>query len=239
VRFAGVVGDVSGTAIVRTVAPARARGARAAGIWATGKELHEHAGAPRPEGERLSSAAMATCRRSRKRLFAVLAPCLAAASLAGCGSATKTVSVSSAPSETNTTSSATSSASKTTSTTATSSATTTEAQQTTTAQATTSRTSSAPAFVEREEEAKKGPLAAAVATVEHAGFVPDDTKQYREGQTLRVLLATKSGAQGQASPGYTEQAFFFVDGRYIGTDASQPSAAIRLVSQGETEVVLS
>ncbi|MHB1468584.1 MAG: LppP/LprE family lipoprotein [Solirubrobacteraceae bacterium] len=183
---------------------------------------------------------MAKSPRPSRRLFALLA-LLTAAVLAGCGSGTKTVSVSSSPPETNTTTSSTTSA-PTTSSTSTSSTSTTQApetSQTTTEQATSSRTSSAPAFVEREEEVRKGPLAAAVATVEHAGFVPDDTKQYNAGQTLRVLLATKSGADGHASRAYSEQAFFFVDGRYLGTDASKPSAAIKLVSQSETEVVLS
>jgi hypothetical protein len=39
--------------------------------------------------------------------------------------------------------------------------------------------------------------------------------------------------------GYGQQAFFFVNGRYIGTDASQPSATLRVVSQSDTEVTLS
>jgi hypothetical protein len=38
--------------------------------------------------------------------------------------------------------------------------------------------------------------------------------------------------------GYGQQAFFFVNGRYIGTDASQPSATLRVVGQGDTEVTL-
>ena len=38
--------------------------------------------------------------------------------------------------------------------------------------------------------------------------------------------------------GYGQQAFFFVNGRYIGTDASQPSATLRVASQGDTEVTL-
>lgn len=34
------------------------------------------------------------------------------------------------------------------------------------------------------------------------------------------------------------QAFFFIAGSYIGTDASQPSASLKVVSQRATEVTL-
>ena len=42
----------------------------------------------------------------------------------------------------------------------------------------------------------------------------------------------------RSGDGYGQQAFFFVNGRYIGTDASRPSATLRVVSQGDTEVTL-
>ncbi|MHB1537434.1 MAG: LppP/LprE family lipoprotein [Solirubrobacteraceae bacterium] len=182
--------------------------------------------------------------QGRWSLHAILAvPAIAGAvlMLAGCGSNTKTVSVSSAPIETNTTSSTSASSASTSKTTsATTTATTSsESPTTTTTQASTaSRTSSKPAFVERGERQHTGPLAAAVATVEHAGYVPQDTSQYHASQTLRVLIGRRSGSGGSSSGAYTQQAFFFVDGRYIGTDASQPSAAIELVSESDTEVVL-
>jgi len=49
-----------------------------------------------------------------------------------------------------------------------------------------------------------------------------------------VLIGVRTGS----GDGYGQQAFFFVNGRYIGTDASQPSAALRVVGQGDTEVTL-
>jgi hypothetical protein len=51
---------------------------------------------------------------------------------------------------------------------------------------------------------------------------------------LRVLIGTRTGS----SAGNGQQAFFFIGGRYIGTDSKQPSAQIHVVSQGETEVTL-
>ena len=53
-------------------------------------------------------------------------------------------------------------------------------------------------------------------------------------QTLRVLVGTRTGS----SDGYGQQAFFFVDGHYLGTDTSQPSASVKVVGQSDTEVTL-
>ena len=49
-----------------------------------------------------------------------------------------------------------------------------------------------------------------------------------------MLVGTRTGS----GDGYGQQAFFFVDGRYIGTDAKEPSASVKVVSQGDTEVAL-
>ena len=68
---------------------------------------------------------------------------------------------------------------------------------------------------------------------EDQGYTPNDTSEYHPDQTLRVLLGTRTGS----ADGYDQRAFFFLDGKYIGTDASQPSASIRVVSQSDTEVV--
>ena len=46
------------------------------------------------------------------------------------------------------------------------------------------------------------------------------------------------GVRSGSGDGYGQQAFFFVNGRYIGTDTSQPSAALSVVSQADTEVTL-
>jgi hypothetical protein len=69
--------------------------------------------------------------------------------------------------------------------------------------------------------------------VRSEGYTPNDTSQYHASQTLRVLTAARTG-----SAGGDQRAFFFVDDRYIGTDSSTPSAALKIVSQGETTVTL-
>jgi hypothetical protein len=61
-----------------------------------------------------------------------------------------------------------------------------------------------------------------------------NTSDYHSSQTLRVLV----GRRAAAGDGYSQSAFFFVNERYIGTDAIQPSATLRVVSQGDTEVTL-
>ncbi|HTR89367.1 MAG TPA: LppP/LprE family lipoprotein [Solirubrobacteraceae bacterium] len=77
-------------------------------------------------------------------------------------------------------------------------------------------------------------LGGALATLAARGYATKDTSVYHPDQTLRVLVGTRTGS----SDGYGQQAFFFVDGRYIGTDASAPSARVRVVSQSDTEVTL-
>ena len=49
-----------------------------------------------------------------------------------------------------------------------------------------------------------------------------------------MLIGTQTGS----SDGYGQQAFFFVDGRFIGTDTKQPSATVKVLGQGDTEVTL-
>jgi hypothetical protein len=66
------------------------------------------------------------------------------------------------------------------------------------------------------------------------GFAAADTSTYNPDHTLRVLIGTRAGSDD----GYSHQAFFFEDERYLGTDASDPSAAIKVVSEGDTEVTL-
>ena len=53
-----------------------------------------------------------------------------------------------------------------------------------------------------------------------------------------MLFAVKPLARTGSGDGYGQQAFFFVNGRYIGTDTSQPSAKLRVASQNDTEVTL-
>jgi hypothetical protein len=145
--------------------------------------------------------------------------------LGGCGGATKTVSVANAPTPTTTptTSSTTTTASNTS---------TTSATRTGTATATT-RTASAPAFVPHPTPASQTASAAASVLRAH-GYTPNDISQYHPNQTLQVLVGTHTGS----GDGYGQQAFFFVGGRYIGTDASQPSATLRVIGQSDTQITL-
>jgi hypothetical protein len=163
-------------------------------------------------------------RRTRSSAPALLATVCGAVLLAGCGSSTKTVTVSSNPPVTQppTTSQPPSSP------------TTTSKAQTGGQSAPTGTTRSAPepAFTQ-EKPASEGESAAA-ALVRSKGFTPNDGSQYHSNQALRVLLATRTGS----GDGYGQQAFFFVNGRYIGTDAKAPSATLRLLSQSDTEVTL-
>jgi hypothetical protein len=151
--------------------------------------------------------------------------------LAGCGGATKTVSVASAPPLQTTTTSTTPHTSPTTPTTSTTPPASTPSGGTS-SPTTTTRTAPAPAFTHTETGSASASSAAAV--VREHGYTPNDTSEYHPNQTLRVLIGTRTGS----AEGGDQQAFFFVDERYIGTDSKQPSAQIHVVSQSETEVTL-
>lgn len=156
----------------------------------------------------------------RLSALSTLATACAAALLAACGSGTKTVTASSAPPVSQTT----------TSTAPTTSAKTASTAPTTTTSATaTTRTAPEPAFAQQEAKAEGASGAAAV--VRARGYTPNATSEYHSNQTLRVLVGTRTGSSGQ-------QAFFFVDGRYLGTDTKEPSATVKVVGQGDTEVTL-
>jgi LppP/LprE lipoprotein len=155
--------------------------------------------------------------------------------LGGCGATTKTVSVAGSPTTSQTTAVVTQ---------PTTGAATTPAHASTGARsgggasggtpARTTRTATAPAFAEREKGATSEGLPAALAVVRAHGYTASDTTDYHPNQTLRVLVGTGS----HTNDGYARQAFFFLDGRYLGTDASSPSAQISVVTQNDTEVTL-
>jgi hypothetical protein len=150
--------------------------------------------------------------------------------LGGCGSSqTKTVTVASAPAETQSTP-----ATVPSTTTATATGTTTAPTSTAggTAAPGTTHTAPEPEFTQQETHAEG--LPGAVAAVKGRGYTPDETSQYHSNQTLRVLVGTRTGS----SDGYDQQAFFFVGGRYIGTDTKAPSATVKVLSQSDTEVTL-
>lgn len=154
---------------------------------------------------------------------------LAAMLLAGCGSATKTVTVASTPGTASTASTAaTTSSTAQTPPAAASTATTAPASTSTT------RTAPEPSFAEGQSTGTGG-VTAAAAVVRAHGYTPNDTAEYHAGQTLRVLVGTRTGS----GDGYGQQAFFFIGGRYLGTDTKEPSATLRVVSQNDTEVAIS
>ncbi len=71
---------------------------------------------------------------------------------------------------------------------------------------------------------------AAEATVKAKGFTPTVTYGYDPKNTLGVILA--SGPENRM------QAFFFVNGRYIGTDTKDPSTGITLQGHDDTSATL-
>jgi hypothetical protein len=147
--------------------------------------------------------------------------------LAGCGSQTKTVSAAGVPAPQSTstsTSTRTSTATKTTPPAA-------STESGSSGQSTT-RTAPEPAFTQGETHAEG--VQAAVGVLRARGYTPNDSSEYHPNQTLRVLVGTRTGS----GDGYGQQAFFFLGGRYIGTDTKLPSAKVKVVSQGDTEVTL-
>jgi hypothetical protein len=90
------------------------------------------------------------------------------------------------------------------------------------------RTQPAPRFT---EEPTSGPLSlsAAEQVLAARGYTTTETNGYRPEQLLSVL--TGSGTAG-------EHAFFFTHGVYLGTDASEPSRSISVVSHSGPEVTL-
>jgi LppP/LprE lipoprotein len=197
------------------------------------------------DARRISSKPM---RRPSPTFLTPLIGVALAALLAGCGGGTKTVDASTplpegttstgTPQTSATTTSATTT---TTSSTPTSTSTTSTGENGGTAGPSTTRTAPAPAFTHQggsgttttSGEGGEG-LSAAEAVVQAKGFTVAASSDYHPNQTLRVLVGTRTGS----TVGNGQQAFFFVDGRYIGTDAKQPSAQVNVVSQGDTEVAL-
>jgi hypothetical protein len=167
----------------------------------------------------------------RRLLLATCALALGAgagASLGACGSQTKTVSVAGSPPATQAT---------TTGSSATSTQTAPPAKTTGTTGGSgtgpsTTRTAPEPAFTQHETTAEG--TSAAAAVVRAAGFTPNDTSEYHSNQTLRVLVGTRTGS----GDGYGQRAFFFVNGRYIGTDAKESSAKLKVLSQNDTAVTI-
>lgn len=172
---------------------------------------------------------MRAMRRARCSTVTLAFALCGAMLLAACGSGTKTVTVSSAPPASPT---ATTKQPQTTPSTTTNGG---PAQTTTnggTSAPTTTRAAPEPAFTQQESKAEG--LGGAIAVVRAKGYTPNNNSDYHAGQSLRVLVGTRTGS----GDGYGQQAFFFVNGRYLGTDTKLPSATLRVVGQGDTEVTL-
>ncbi|HTD09200.1 MAG TPA: LppP/LprE family lipoprotein [Solirubrobacteraceae bacterium] len=169
-------------------------------------------------------------RKLTATLTALVLGCSAGAILGGCGSSeTKTVTVASSPAETPSTQANTATTPSTTTATTTTATTNTAGG---TPAPTNTRTQTAPAFT--HEETKSEGLSEAESVLQAKGYSAAETSQYHPNQALRVLIGTKSGSDD----GYGQQAFFFVNGRYIGTDTKEPSATVKVLSQNDTEVTL-
>jgi len=147
-------------------------------------------------------------------------------SLAACGSSTKTVSTGGAPTTSQ------SQPARTASTTAAPAHTTSVPGAGGAPPATGTRSAPEPAFTQQEHGGEA--LSSAAAVLRSKGYKPTNTADYHPHQALEVLI----GMHIASGDGYGQQAFFFVNGRYIGTDASKPSATLRVLSQGDTEVTL-
>ena len=72
---------------------------------------------------------------------------------------------------------------------------------------------------------------AAADIVKSRGFEVTHLRDYDPRKTLRVLI-------GRQTSGGAELAFFFVNGDYIGNDATEPSAKLKLAKQGDLQVTL-
>jgi hypothetical protein len=182
---------------------------------------------------------MGAMRATRATAGALALGASCAALLGGCGAATKTVTVASSPpaqQETGTAPTATSSTTTHTSGTPTSSTptVTTPATGGGTVAPGPARKAPEPAFAEHQSAASGAAAGAAAAVVRAHGYTPNDTGEYHPHQTLQVLVGTRAGS----GDGYAQQAFFFLDGHYIGTDTSEPSATVKVVSQSDTQVTL-
>jgi ABC-type transport system substrate-binding protein len=76
-------------------------------------------------------------------------------------------------------------------------------------------------------------LHAAEQTLDARGYAPLTERDWRPDQPLKVLIGISRAGGPRA-----ELAFFFVGDRFIGTDASDPSAQLAVAAQGDRSVTL-
>ena len=154
-------------------------------------------------------------------LLCALAGFACALALAACGSSSSSSSSTSIPRYTAPTAS-------------TSTPATTPTQPTTTGSTPTTTTPPTRTAPQPSTGGTSADAAAAETTVKGLGYTVPDPSTYKSSNTLRVLIGVRTGS----ADGRVQQAFFFVGGRYIGTDTKDPSAAIRVVGQNDTTVTL-
>jgi LppP/LprE lipoprotein len=77
-------------------------------------------------------------------------------------------------------------------------------------------------------------LRAAEQTLAARGFAALTERDFRPDQPLKVLIGVRRGS----ADARTQQAFFFVGDRFIGTDTADTSAGISVVDQGDGQVTL-
>src|SRR5690242_2651197 len=65
----------------------------------------------------------------------------------------------------------------------------------------------------------------AIALVKRKGYVPTNASDWETSFKLNALI----GRAAKSADGYNERAFFFYGGRYLGTDATAPSAQMQEV----------
>jgi hypothetical protein len=82
--------------------------------------------------------------------------------------------------------------------------------------------------VEQREQRRR-----AVDELRRQGYAPVRLDDYKVGHLLRVLIGKPVGG---TPPGM--RAFFFVDGEYVGLDATSPSGRIRAGRQLEREITI-
>ena len=66
------------------------------------------------------------------------------------------------------------------------------------------------------------------------GYEPRTTGTYDTSNQLRVLVGVRTGS----ATGHAQRAFFFLEDDYLGTDASDESAAINVVDTSDDTVTL-
>jgi len=104
------------------------------------------------------------------------------------------------------------------------------------AQTTPSQTHTAtePQFDQAQNQSSNQEAQQAASVLRARGYTPANLSEYHPNQTLRALVGTRTGS----ADGYGQQVFFFVDGRFIGTDTKEPSASLKVISQNDTEAVV-